>query len=81
MARRDGTLPTLSWLGLLLSVSFVVYNYWERPQQLFRWGFSLFLLLALFVVARHLWFSVAGPLRRMLGKNKQENGKKIEQRL
>ena len=78
MARRGGPLTTMSLLGILLSLGVVVYYYWDSPQQLLRYCYSLFLLFALVVVARHLSFKLAGPFKARFGKRDQENGESSE---
>ena len=75
MGRSRGSLTTVSGLGVFLSLCWIAYCYWDNPKQLLRYGFSSFLVIALLVVARHVWFSLAGPLKASFGNRKKENGR------
>lgn len=68
----------MSGLGILLSLGLLVYCYWNSPLQLLRYCYTLFLLFALAVAARHLWFRLAGPLKATFGKKEQENGEAVD---
>ena len=75
MGRSGGSLTAVSSLGVLLCLCLISYYYWNNPKQLLRYGFFLFLVFALLVVVRHVWFSAVGPLKATFGNRREDNGR------
>lgn len=75
MSRSSDSLSAVSSLGVFLSLCLLSYCYWDKPKQLLRYGFLLFLVFALLVVVRHIWFCVVGPLKASFGNKKEECGR------
>ena len=75
MGSSRDSLTAVSSLGVLLFLCLLSYSYWDNPKQLLRYGFFLFLVIALLVVVRHVWFCVVGPLKASFGNRKEVNGR------
>ena len=75
MGRSGDSLTAVSSLGVFLSLCLLSYYYWDNPKQPLRYGFFLFLVIALLVVVRHVWFCVVGPLKASFGNRKEGNGR------
>ena len=75
MGRSGDSLTAVSSLGVLLSLCLTSYCYWDNPKQLLRYGFSVFLVFALLVAVRHVWFRMSGPLKASFANRKEESGR------